>query len=360
MNRVSMKQVAEAAGVSKNTVSLALRSSPLVKIATREKIIEAARCLGYSLNPAMSKLMSEISLHPGKRHYLRLAFLNHFRHALDNETHPPLRAFFQGAHDQAIAMGYHFQEFQRPSTEQERQARDRQIWAMGFDGAVIFPFEEGHGSVDFSTLQIPKVAIGFTWNGTGVPRVACDYFGNVLRLYRIAWEKGYRRIGLLMTPDMNKRTSLRVSGGFLAAQREAACSIELPIIMHDRQSPGALLAEAAGLSCDCLLVGATFQSYLPQELLRSKSIALASYSLSPEQSKLGMAGMDECCEKVGRTALHILASTIQQSQLDGLAELSVRVPGEFREGPSLPPAQHHSVKAKSRLPGKGLEGVLNH
>lgn len=360
MNRVSMKQVAEAAGVSKNTVSLALRSSPLVKIATREKIIEAARCLGYSLNPAMSKLMSEISLHPGKRHYLRLAFLNHFRHALDNETHPPLRAFFQGAHDQAIAMGYHFQEFQRPSTEQERQARDRQIWAMGFDGAVIFPFEEGHGSVDFSTLQIPKVAIGFTWNGTGVPRVACDYFGNVLRLYRIAWEKGYRRIGLLMTPDMNKRTSLRVSGGFLAAQREAACSIELPIIMHDRQSPGALLAEAAGLSCDCLLVGATFHPYLPQELLRSKSIALASYSLSPEQSKLGMAGMDECCEKVGRTALHILASTIQQSQLDGLAELSVRVPGEFREGPSLPPAQHHSVKAKSRLPGKGLEGVLNH
>jgi hypothetical protein len=163
-----------------------------------------------------------------------------------------------------------------------------------------------------------------------------------------------------MTPDMNKRTSLRVSGGLLAAQREAACSIELPIIMHDRQSPGDLLAEAAGLSCDCLLVGATFHPYLPQELLRSKSIALASYSLSPEQSKLGMAGVDECCEKVGRTALHILASTIQQSQLDGLAELSVRVPGEFREGPSLPPAQHHSAKAKSRLPGKGLEGVLNH
>jgi LacI family transcriptional regulator len=360
MNRVSMKQVAEAAGVSKNTVSLALRSSPLVKGATREKIIEAARSLGYSLNPAMSKLMSEVSLHPGKRHYLRLAFLNHFHHSLDNETHPPLHAFFQGAHDQAIAMGYHFQEFQRPSTEQERQARDRQIWAMGFDGAVIFPFEEGHGSVDFSTLQIPKVAIGFTWNGTGVPRVACDYFGNVLRLYRIACEKGYRRIGLLMTPDMNKRTSLRVSGGFLAAQREAACSIELPIIMHDRQSPGDLLAEAAGLSCDCLLVGATFHPHLPEELLRSKSIALASYSLSPEQIKLGISGMDECCEKVGRTALHILASTIQQSQLDGLAELSVRVPGEFREGPSLPPAQHHSAKAKSRLPGKGLEGVLNH
>jgi hypothetical protein len=73
-----------------------------------------------------------------------------------------------------------------------------------------------------------------------------------------------------------------------------------------------------------------------------------------------MAGMDECCEKVGRTALHILASTIQQSQLDGLAELSVRVPGEFREGASLPPAQRHSAKAKSRLPGKGLKRVFSH
>jgi len=337
-----MKQVAEAAGVSKNTVSLALRSSPLVKSATREKIVETARCLGYTLNPAMSKLMSEVSLHPRKRHYLRLAFLNHFRHALDQETHPPLRAFFQGAHDQAIAMGYHFQEFHCPSTDQERQARDRRIWSMGFDGAVVFPFEEEHSSVDLSTLPIPKVAIGFTWSGTGVPRVSCDYFGNVLRLYRIAREKGYRRIGLLITPDMNQRTSLRVSGGFLAAQREAACGVELPIIMHDRQSPGDLLAEAAGLGCDCLLVGASFRWDLTRILLRAKShsrIALASYSLAPEQSRLGIAGMDECCEKVGRTALHILAATIQQVQLDGLAELSVQVPGEFREGPSLRPVQ---------------------
>lgn len=212
---------------------------------------------------------------------------------------------------------------------------------MGFDGAVIFPFEEGHGGVDFSTLKIPKVAIGFTWSGTGVSRVACDYFGNVIRLYRIACEKGYRRIGLLMTPDMNQRTLLRISGGFLAAQREATCSDALPIIMQDRQSPGDLLADAAELGCDCLLVGAAFYPHFPQKLPRSKShsrIALASYSLSPDQISLGIAGMDECCEKVGRTALHILAATIQQVQLDGLTELSVRVPGEFREGPSLPRA----------------------
>lgn len=342
MSRLSMQQVAEAAGVSKNTVSLALRGSPLVKSATREKIVQTARSLGYTLNPAMSQLMSEISLQPEKRRYLTLAFLNHFRHSLDEETHPPLRAFFQGAHDQALRMGYRFQEFQRPATDEDRQRRDRRIWSMGFDGAVIFPFEEGHGSVDFSTLQIPKVTIGFTWSGTGVSRVACDYFGNVVTLYGTAREKGYRRIGLLITQDMNQRTSLRVSGGFLAAQREATGGDALPIIVHDRQSPADLLADATKLGCDCLLVGAAFCPPLPQKLPRSKShprIALASYSLSPDQISLGIAGMDECCEKVGRTAIHILASTIQQVQMHGLAELSVRVPGEFREGPSLPRAQ---------------------
>lgn len=48
--RVTIGEVAEAVGVSKATVSLALNRSPLVAQATKDKVIEAAERLGYQPN----------------------------------------------------------------------------------------------------------------------------------------------------------------------------------------------------------------------------------------------------------------------------------------------------------------------
>ncbi|MCL6594498.1 MAG: LacI family DNA-binding transcriptional regulator [Alicyclobacillus sp.] len=48
--RVTLKQVAEHAGVSRATASLILRGSPLVSEQTREKVLRAMQELGYVYN----------------------------------------------------------------------------------------------------------------------------------------------------------------------------------------------------------------------------------------------------------------------------------------------------------------------
>lgn len=55
---VSIEDVAIAAGVSTATVSRALRGLPRVATATRRKVIEAARMLGYAASPTASGLAS--------------------------------------------------------------------------------------------------------------------------------------------------------------------------------------------------------------------------------------------------------------------------------------------------------------
>src|SRR6266705_4976799 len=54
--RVTVTDVARAAGVSTATVTRSLQESPLVTPATRERVIEAARRLGYTPNPTARDL----------------------------------------------------------------------------------------------------------------------------------------------------------------------------------------------------------------------------------------------------------------------------------------------------------------
>ncbi|HEY0920781.1 LacI family DNA-binding transcriptional regulator [Devosia sp.] len=55
-NRVTVIDIARAAGVSKSTVSLVLQSSPLVKEETRARVSEAIRDLGYVYNRGAAHL----------------------------------------------------------------------------------------------------------------------------------------------------------------------------------------------------------------------------------------------------------------------------------------------------------------
>jgi len=62
----SMQTVANAAGVSKMTVSWALRGDPRISEATRERVKQAAKSCGYEFNPVLSEVMHRIqSRHRG-------------------------------------------------------------------------------------------------------------------------------------------------------------------------------------------------------------------------------------------------------------------------------------------------------
>lgn len=64
--RISLKDVAAAAGVSVSTASLALAGDARVAAATRERTVKAAQALGYVRDPLISGLASRRFRHAGK------------------------------------------------------------------------------------------------------------------------------------------------------------------------------------------------------------------------------------------------------------------------------------------------------
>jgi LacI family transcriptional regulator len=106
-----MAQVAERAGVSKNTVSLALRGSPRIPVETRERVEAAAKALGYQRNAAVGVLMAELRRSGSARFEATLALLNANEDPEAFRKHPTVPVYVAGARKRAAELGYGLDEF---------------------------------------------------------------------------------------------------------------------------------------------------------------------------------------------------------------------------------------------------------
>src|SRR5687767_9601242 len=74
----SMQTVADRMGVSRATVSLALRNDPRLPKATRERVQAIARELGYRPDPLVSSHMVRVQARKAVKQIRTLAFLTAF------------------------------------------------------------------------------------------------------------------------------------------------------------------------------------------------------------------------------------------------------------------------------------------
>ena len=103
---VTLKEIAEAAGVSVMTVSRALRKQSNVSEETQTRIQHIATQLGYRPNPLVSALMSyRRSARPASSHST-LAYITNFPAREEWKKSPLFHDFFKGAKDGADRHGY--------------------------------------------------------------------------------------------------------------------------------------------------------------------------------------------------------------------------------------------------------------
>lgn len=136
-----MQDVAEAAGVHRTTVSLALRDSPRLPAARREEIKRVAEHLGYRPNPMVSALMTSRVSRREPKHQATLAFIS-----VDQEvplgwpdTNTTYGMMFRGARDRARRRGYLLTPFWigDPKLQGERFAKI--MTARSIHGLLIAP-----------------------------------------------------------------------------------------------------------------------------------------------------------------------------------------------------------------------------
>lgn len=219
-----MRTIAERLGVSKTTVSLALRNSPEVSAEMRARVKAVADELGYKLNPALGQVLSQIRSSKGYRATLALINANSDKQAFTR--HPTIPEYVTGVRDRAELLGYRLDVFWLYDPEMKADRLRAILLARGIKGVLIV------GLMDDATFpqklipvaeSLPSVVTGVRTHGPTLPYACADHHGLTLQAVENALRLGYRRPGLVLDKRIDDLVEGRFSAGYLYGQ------LQLPV-----------------------------------------------------------------------------------------------------------------------------------
>lgn len=214
-----MREVAERAGVSTSTVSLALRNSPLVAEATRVEIRALADKLGYRIHPLVAAHMrSRRKPHAGvKAPVLALVDAQRVRHGWRDHPNTMLRSMFAGAEAQARARGYQTRSFWLHEPGMSHGRFSEMLRARGIHGVVIGPSSDLPLALELKWEWFSVVRLGSARVSPMVHRVVVDHYQAGRLAAQKAYELGYRRPGLTVREPFGVAHDRRYEAGFVTA-----------------------------------------------------------------------------------------------------------------------------------------------
>ncbi|MCC5790619.1 MAG: LacI family DNA-binding transcriptional regulator [Opitutales bacterium] len=282
---VTLKDIAQAAGVSVMTVSYALRGSKQVAAATRDRIQELARKMGYAPDPMMSRLATYRTQKKRTERRETLAWLNlHPTEATWKFRGSHVLEAFEGAQKRAPNFGYSLDMFSVPQLG-GWAATNKVLRARGIQGLVIGqPPDDDSYVAELEWKYFATVAIGRAIQSPNLPRVVLNHVEAINRLIDQLNDRGYRRIGLVMEKEACRKNAFRNVSAYHGAceRRETPPDQRVPPLL-----PDALTAEILGQwinewKVEAIIVNRPdqMQTFLPQLGLQiPRDIGFAHLSL---------------------------------------------------------------------------------
>ena len=236
-----MLDVARAAGVSKNTVSLALRNDSQIPPATRERIRKIAEGLGYQKNPTVGHLMAQLRAGAVRGHQAALALLNANENPLAFHDHPTIPTYVEGCRRRATQQGYNLDEFWLGDPQLDGDKLARILLTRGIRGALVVGLMNRNqlpGRFQTVWQNFACVVTGVRTQDPALSFACTDHHVLALRATENALRLGYRRPGLVLATNIDRLIEGRFTAGFQIAQRPLPLTRRLRPFYDDAAAPG--------------------------------------------------------------------------------------------------------------------------
>ena len=228
-----MHTVAQAVGVATSTVSKALRSDPTIPEARRIEIRRMADRLGYRPDPMVAALMARLHTQRRRNDPHHIAWIDLWPDHEEAARTTDFKLMLRGANERANELGYQI-EVHRVGVDQTSPARLRQILVSRSQWGLIIPPVPRHAMnfpLDVSGLS--GVTIGTSLHSPTMHRVAADLYQGSQLACRKLRERGYRRIGLVLSRSMVERVERKWLAAYLAEQIHWPAGERVPPLIVD-------------------------------------------------------------------------------------------------------------------------------
>ena len=230
----TLRTLARSLGLSRTTVSDALRGSPRVKAATVQRVQEAARAAGYERSALTGAVMSLLRRSRSQQFRGVVAALE----VVDPNRPPQVlryaEAMLKGISERAEHLGFKIERFQLGQNGIRLNRLDTILHTRGIQGLVLMP---ASGFPDLSGLSWNRYTAVYADYYIDHPPLHCvcsDHYRSMIGLLQELHSRGYRRPGLMMEIALDERLQFRWEGAFLALQNYLSDITEVPPLRMEK------------------------------------------------------------------------------------------------------------------------------
>lgn len=342
MARVTLSDVAKAAGVSVGTASYALRGILLASPATAKKVQAAARKLGYTPDPVLSQAMATIRRRPADARGEVLAYVVAYPRRDEWRRRHIVRRYWEGAVERAAELGYRLEPYWLADPAVSEARHSTVLFTRGIRGLLLPPHPQTEGRIRLDWSRFAAVALSRSIVEPATHRVLDDHYAITrLTMERLA-AAGYRRIGFAMSWPRLHRIGRIWLAAYLAYQLDFRPRDRIPPCLQDVAPPqefdGPSLARWLRRHRPDAVIGPTPPAieYLAGEGLQSpRDFAYAALDLDPEDARF--AGVVHDAREVGRSGVSELVALLRNREFGLPVKPGLKlIAGAWRDGPTAP------------------------
>jgi len=313
---MTLKKIAERAGVSLATVSYALRNHPKIPVETRQRVQDAARALGYRPNPRVAGLMAHIRRGRTRLAGERIAFVWVHTTRTEASRQPLLRAVLKGARERALQAGYAVEEFWTNDPGMTEVRLQKIIRARGIVGVVLSPVMTAETSVTLDwdwSLFAPAVVGNVTWTPE-LHHAGHHHFLGMRRCLEELAKLGCTRPAALLDEETHERAKRAWEGAFLS-HHPARGKARSFLRFGRAEDQGDRIAWLRRSGADALIVHPSSALDDLGLWAEADELGLRLVTLNWQNERPGIGGIDQCHDRIAAHAIDLVVSQLQLNEL---------------------------------------------
>lgn len=332
----TLRSLAKILGLSRTTVSDALRGSPRVDPNTALRVKKAARDAGYRRNPLAGALMSELRRSRGTAFRGVLAAVDFNEPDRPNTAVRYHRELVVGAETRATELGFKVETFFVGHAGVSVQRLDSILQSRGIHGVILLPSWDEPDLSNLDWSRFAGIYTDYIIERPALHSVCPDHYRSLLAALQRLATLGYRRPGLFVQRHQDERLQYRWGAAFRAFQESHPEINQVPPLIPDAVTPENFTSWFRRYKPD-VVVGHDANAIDWMESCGMKIPATAGFvSLNFHMKSRPCAGLDLQPRTLGARAIELLIAQLQRNET-GIPEWpsTTTIPARWVEGPTL-------------------------